>query len=132
MKNKVLVDTSVWVEFFRHRSEPGRLVEDLLMGHAVWTCGMVMFEILKGIRLEEEKTRVLQLLEILPYVEMTKALWLRASELSTDLRREGVTLPNSDLFIAAIALGHNLSVFTLDHHFKQIPSLKLYEPLSWT
>jgi len=36
-------------------------------------------------------------------------------------------LPLSDIFIAAIAIGHDLSIFTLDKHFSQIPNLKLYK-----
>ena len=127
MKNKVLIDTNIWIEFFRPRSEYGRLVENLLTDNAVWTCGIVMFEVLKGIRWEEEKSKVQSILEILPYTEMKKTLWSRASELSVYLRKKGLNLPNSDIFIATIALDQNQYVFTLDKHFNQIPGLKLYD-----
>ena len=127
MKNKVLVDTNIWIEFFRPRSEYGRLVENLLTDNAVWICGIVMFEVLKGIRSEEEKSKILSIFEILPYTEMKKTLWSRASELSVYLRKKGLNLPNSDIFIATIALEQNQYIFTLDKHFNQIPNLKLYE-----
>ena len=103
MRNRVLVDTNVWIEFFRPKSELGHLVENLLADNAVWMCGVVMFEVLKGIRSEEEKAKLLSIFEILPYAEMTKSLWQEASELSVSLRKRGLSFPNSDLLIAAIA-----------------------------
>jgi hypothetical protein len=37
------------------------------------------------------------------------------------------SLPLSDILIAAIAIENDLSIYTLDNHFIQIPNLKLYE-----
>ena len=130
LKNRILVDTSIWIEFFRPRSYSGRHVEILLVNNAVWTCGMVIFEIFKGIKSEDEKSTISGIFDILPYAEMTKSLWKRTSELSIHLRKKGLDLPNSDILIATLALEHKLAVFTLDKHFKHIPGLKLYETLS--
>jgi predicted nucleic acid-binding protein len=127
LKNRTLVDTSIWIEFFRPKSEWGRLVEILLADDAVCTCGIVLFEVLKGIKSEDEKSKVLSIFEILPYAEMTKSLWQRASELSVHLGKKGLNLPNSDILTAAIALEHHLYIFTLDKHFRQIPNVNLYE-----
>jgi predicted nucleic acid-binding protein len=98
----------------------------LLMENAVWICGIVMFEILQGIKSEGEKNKILGVLASLPHIEMTKKLWQSAAELSILVKKNGVNLPLSDIFIAAIAIENNLSVFTLDQHFTQIPNLKLY------
>ena len=127
MKNKILVDTTIWIEFFRTRSKIGDHVETLLMENAVWTCGIVMFEVLQGIKSEGEKNKILSILASLPYVEMTKKLWQSAAELSILVKKSGLNLPLSDIFIAAIAIENDLSVYTLDNHFKQIPNLKLYK-----
>jgi tRNA(fMet)-specific endonuclease VapC len=126
LKNRILVDTTIWIEFFRARSKIGDRLEMLLMENAVWTCGIVMFEVLQGIKSEGEKSKILSLLAGLPYVEMTKALWQSAAVLSTSLKKRGLNLPLSDIFIAIIAIENDLSVFTLDNHFAQIPNLKLY------
>ena len=127
MKNNVLVDSTIWIDFFRPHSQFGHLVEDLLADDAAWMCGVVVFEVLKGIRSEEEKSKILSIFEILPYAEITKSLWQKASELSVTLRKKGLNLPNSDIFIAAIALEQNLSILTLDRHFGEIPGVKLYK-----
>ena len=126
MKNRILVDTTIWIEFFRQGSKTGEPLEGLLMENGVWTCGIVLFEILQGIKSEAEKSKILTLLAGLPYAEMTKALWQRAAVLSASLRKSGVSLPLSDILIATIAIENDLSVFTLDNHFTQIPNLKLH------
>jgi predicted nucleic acid-binding protein len=38
-----------------------------------------------------------------------------------------MTLPLSDIAIAALSLEHNLSIFTLDGHFTKIPGVKLHK-----
>jgi len=85
-----------------------------------------MFEVLQGIKSEGEKNKILSILATLPYFEMTKKLWQNAAELSLSLKKNGVNLPLSDIFIAAIAVENDLSIYTLDNHFTQIPNLKLY------
>ena len=85
-----------------------------------------MFEVLQGIKSEGEKNKILSILATLPYFEMTKKLWQSAAELSLSLKKNGINLPLSDIFIAAIAVENDLSIYTLDNHFTQIPNLKLY------
>jgi hypothetical protein len=121
-----LADTTVWIEFFRGKSKVADLIEMLLTENAVCTCGVVMFELLQGIKSESEKNKILSILATLPYFEMTQRLWRSAAEVSLSLKKNGVSLPLSDIFIATIAVENDLSVYTLDRHFTQIPNLKLY------
>ena len=121
------MDTTIWIEFFRTRSKIGDRLEMLLMENTVWTCGIVMFEVLQGIKSAGEKSKILGVLGSLPYFEMTKKLWQSAAELSIFMKKNGVNLPLSDIFIAAIAVENDLSIYTLDKHFEQIPNLKLYK-----
>ena len=69
-------------------------------------------------------------LTALPYYEVTRSTWSRAGDLSAQLLRRGVTLPLSDLVIAALALEQACHVYSLDTHFKKIPGLRLYPPAS--
>ena len=126
MKNRILADTTAWIEFFRGKSKVADRLEMLLIENAVCTCGVVMFEVLQGIKSEGEKNKILSILATLPYFEMTKKLWQSAAELSLSLKKNGVNLPLSDIFIAAIAVENDLSIYTLDNHFTLIPNLKLY------
>lgn len=126
MKDRILADTTTWIEFFRGRSKVADRLEKLLIENAVCTCGVVMFELLQGIKPEGEKNKILSILATLPYFEMTQKLWRSAAEVSLSLKKHGVSLPLSDIFIAAIAVENDLSIYTLDNHFTQIPNLKLH------
>ncbi len=123
----ILADTSIWIEFFKPESPAGKKLESLIVKNSVWVCGIVLFELLQGIRSEEEKALIPNALSELKYVEMTKNLWQKSGELSASLKRKGLNLPLSDIFMASIAIEHNLQIFTLDKHFDQIPGVKVYK-----
>jgi predicted nucleic acid-binding protein len=124
--NGILADTSVWIEFFRPEAQTGEALAALLPEGKIWTCGIVLFELLKGVRSDIEKEQIKSSLSGLKYAEMSPPFWEKAAELSVSLKKQGITLPQSDIFIAAVALERNLSVFTLDKHFDQIPGMKLH------
>ncbi len=127
MKDNILADTSVWIEFFKARSAPGETLERLLVEHRIWTCGIVLFELIKGVKSEKEKIKVVDTLLGLEYMEMSSGLWKNAGETATSLKKNGINLPMSDIFIASLAIKHNLQIFTLDKQFEQIPGLTIYK-----
>jgi len=125
--SRILADTSVWIEFFRPGAETGNKLEKLISTNTVWTCGIVLFELTQGLKSDEEKKDILDIFSGIPYVEMNAPLWQKAGELSASLKKKGLNLPFSDILLAAIAIEHKLSVFTLDKHFEQIPGVKVYK-----
>lgn len=127
LQDRILVDTSVWIKFFKAGSEAGDTLAALLAKNTACTCGIVLFELTQGIKSETEKAAILSMLSELPYFEMTAALWQEAAGLSQSLKKKGLTLPLSDIFIASIAIAHNLSIFTLDKHFEQMSGVKIYK-----
>jgi len=82
---------------------------------------------MQGVKSEPEKTKITDALSNIRYLEMTKSLWQKSADISTSLKKKGLTLPLSDIFIASIALEHNLSAFTFDKHFEQIPGVNIYK-----
>jgi predicted nucleic acid-binding protein len=58
---------------------------------------------------------------------MNEALWFKAGEVSTLVKKQGKTIPLSDILIASLALEHGLTILTADKHFEQIPGLRLYK-----
>lgn len=65
--------------------------------------------------------------EKLPFLQTTRAAWQKAGDLSAGLRRKGITIPLSDLVIAASALQVGAAVYSLDPHFEKLPELKLHD-----
>jgi len=51
---------------------------------------------------------------------------LRYATIRSDLRSKGQLIPDNDLWIAATALAHDLTLATGDRHFERVPGLKLY------
>lgn len=127
MKNRILADTSIWIEFFRPQSGTGSGLEFLLAEDSVWMCGMIQFELIQGVKSENEKSIILNALTDLPYAEMTIPLWQKAGELSADLKKKGLNLPHSDILISTIAIENDLQILTLDKHFEQVPGVRLYK-----
>jgi predicted nucleic acid-binding protein len=127
LKDNILADTSVWIEFFKLRSATGDALEKMIKEHLVWTCGIVLFELIKGVKSEAEKITILDTLLSLEYIEMSPLLWKSTGEIAASLKKEGKNLPMSDIFIAALAIRHNLQIFTLDKHFEQIPGVRVYK-----
>jgi len=104
LKDKILADTSVWIEFFKKDSEIGDKLSSLLAEGSVTICGIVIFELLQGIKSDKEKSIILNAISELPYIEMDSSLWQKSAMLAASLRRKGITLPLSDVIIASIAL----------------------------
>ena len=128
----VLVDTSIWIDFFqapdsRAASELVSLIKD---HNRVALCGIVVQEILQGIRERKSFELVRERLFIFPFVETNRETWVLAASLYRDLRAKGITLPPVDVTIAAIALQNDMTLFSRDGHFGALAhskGLRLYE-----
>lgn len=124
---KMIIDTSIWIDYFRRiESTSASLLEEFLDENRVVVVGVVLAELIQGARTNNEKNLIKQKLSGLPYEEIQYNHWIKTGELSYDLRKQGITLPLSDLVIAALALEKNWAIFTLDPHFNNIKGLKIY------
>jgi len=128
MKSDVLVDTSIWIEYFnRPDSKQGGSLHTLLKNGRVIVAGLVLTELLRGARVEKEFRLITESMTALPFLETTLTTWIEAGRIGYSLRRKGLTIPTTDLIIASLALDNNCLVFTLDPHFDKIPHIKLYK-----
>jgi predicted nucleic acid-binding protein len=127
----VIADTSVWIPFFNRPGSPEKAALDVLIdADEVVLVGVVLAELLQGCRASSERETLSEALLALPYYEVTQSTWSQTGDLSAQLLRRGVTLPLSDLIIAALAIEHHCQVYSLDTHFKKIPGVRLYLPAS--
>lgn len=127
----VIADTSVWIPFFNRPDSPEKVALDLpIDADEVVLVGVTLAELLQGCRISSERDSLCDALLALPYYEVPQSTWSQTGDLSAQLLRRGVTLPLSDLIIAALAIEHNCHVYSLDTHFKKIPGVRLYLPAS--
>lgn len=119
-----LIDSSVWIEYLRPRGSrkvKDRLREILQREEAV-SCGVVVVEILRGAKSEEDFQSLHDSLMSLPQIPIDDAVIERASSWGFFLDRKGKTVSTTDLLIAAAAYKKG-KLLHLDHDFEVISSV---------
>ncbi|MGH7958415.1 MAG: type II toxin-antitoxin system VapC family toxin [Opitutaceae bacterium] len=124
---RVLVDTSIWVDFFRAKAAAVALIEQLARQNTAVICGTVMQETTQGGRTEKE----------LDFLHAQMSLWYFEAEQPEDFRQaaaiyarlrwRGVTVPPADCLIASVALRCDFVLCAADAHYARIPGLKLHD-----
>jgi predicted nucleic acid-binding protein len=119
--NDYLVDTSVWVEFFRGKKTViKKRLENLLDENRAVVSGIILAELLTGVSDEKEQRFLEECFLGLPCLEASREAFALAGKMGALLRKKGITMPISDLLIAALAKTHALTVLTLDNHFQTL------------
>jgi hypothetical protein len=123
----VLVDTSVWIEYFQGRDALiEKEMDGLLRSEQVATAGLVLAELRRGCRTPNQVTLMLDAMEPLFYLEIDRTSWLKAGEIAAEVSASGYKLEVGDCLLAALALRERCSLFTLDRDFSRIRGLKLH------
>ncbi len=115
----VIIDTSAWIQFFRYGTDAvSQLVAELVGKDQAVVTGVVLTELLQGIKTDKERRHLTTLFSSLPFIETVREDWQDAGEDLQALRRRGITVPLTDAVIATVAHRRGLSVLTTDPHFK--------------
>ena len=116
----VLVDTTVWIDLFRGKATPevDELERLLEQGEAVCTCGVVLTEVLQGIRTDADYRRTLARFDAFLFLPMNRQIFLKAADIYRSLRQRGVTIRKSvDCMIAAVSIQHSVALLHNDRDF---------------
>lgn len=117
----VLVDTSVWVRFFRSpQSTEARVLDMLLSFGPVATCAPIRAEIVSGARRRREFNRLREFFDALISLEPPAAFWSDLEEHRFALARRGYRAALVDLMVALAAQAHQAPLWTLDEDFRHI------------
>lgn len=119
----VLVDTTVWIDFFAGRELPHvTALESLITNREdICICGIILTEVLQGIRerMEYEKTK--NLFNTMILLPMPYRVFLEAANIYRSLRRKGITIRNSvDCMIASVAIENGIMLLHNDKDFVPI------------
>ncbi|MCW5911073.1 MAG: PIN domain-containing protein [Cyclobacteriaceae bacterium] len=110
----IIVDTSVWIEFFRQSDET---VNDLLSSYLedgeVVAVSLVFGELLQGVKNEMEEKQIMELWDSLPKIN-ERNLMIEAGKFSyrRKLPNKGIGLMDSCLLVASKS--NKMSLWTLD------------------
>ena len=118
----VLVDTSAFIEALRGDGDRvvRERVDELLARDRAAVCGPVVAELLIGTRHEAEYRLLDADLRSRHNLVPPADLWRRVARLGYDLRRQGQTVPITDLAIAVVAMHNDAALLHRDRHFALI------------
>lgn len=117
----VLVDTSIWINFFKGISLPE--LEEVLKKGGVWVTPLIISELVSGsLSLKEEKA-ILSIVENLSIADMSLKHWIEVGHLRKKCRLKGYTISTPDAHIAQATLDIKALLFTRDHLFSKISKI---------
>jgi predicted nucleic acid-binding protein len=122
----ILVDTSSWIHLLRPKGDLAvreRVQRALEGGEACW-CSMVRLELWNGAGGDREKKVLRDFERVLPELVIDDAVWLGAFDLARRARSAGVSIPATDLLIAACAKRHEAELEQSDSDFAQLSKIK--------
>ena len=116
----ILVDTSVWIDFFNGKSNREVEVLDGVLGYQGVAIGdLIMVELLQGFRSDKDyNTAKKYLLNLDLYNMLTPDLALLAAENYRKLWRKGVTVrKTADVIIATFCIENQIPLLYVDKDF---------------
>jgi predicted nucleic acid-binding protein len=121
----ILVDTSSWLHFLRPEGDQSvreRVNQALRSGDACW-CVMVRLELWNGAGGDRDKKVLRDFERFLPDLPIDAQVWQFSLDLAKKVRSAGVTVPATDLLIAACARRHQVGLEHADSDFKLLAKI---------
>ena len=129
MAGNVLVDSSYYIDRLRAGEDPFADFAEHADDTDFFVCGVVMIEVLRGMRIKKAHARLAALFETMIYVPTVNRIWDRSAELAWELDRQGRSMQVTDLVIATCAVAADAAVLTLASDFSRVPGLRVIENL---
>ncbi|MEI6564688.1 MAG: PIN domain nuclease [bacterium] len=115
-----LVDTTVWIDFFKGHDTPQVQHLESLIGadEDICICGVILTEVLQGVREDKDYDAVSTRFDAFLYLPMSQKTFRKSAEMYRSLRKKGVTIRNAvDCMIAAVAIEHDIPLLHNDRDF---------------
>ena len=124
--NKILLDTNIVIEVFEGNKSIADKIDKLSDFHIP---AIVLGELYVGINRVVNKLKHLKMLsdflKVSTIISVDEETSKHYGEIVASLYKKGKPIPTNDVWIAAIARQHELTLITRDKHFNEIPDLKI-------
>ena len=128
---RVLVDTSVWVDFFNgHPSRQAETLAELIREEAdLVTCGLIVSEVLQGLRQSRSLSIIENHFREMDWLSPKEPdTYVEAADLFRRLRGRGLTIRSTvDCVIANLAAHHDAVILAKDRDLTMIVESKLLD-----
>ena len=112
----ILVDSSVWIDYFRSGENSGRL-DSFIDQNLVCTNNLILSELIPFLKIKKH-IKVIQLLQELNNIPLT-INWEKIIEYQSKCLKNGINKVGiPDLIILDNVVKNDLTLFTLDKHFQ--------------
>jgi predicted nucleic acid-binding protein len=104
-----LLDTGIVIEMLREKKQRQGIISIITLA-----------EILRGINPQKRPAIKRLLEESFAVLNLDPTVAEKYCDLYSNLKKQGTPLPDADLFIAATAMAHDLTLETTDEHFQRL------------
>ena len=120
-----MVDTSVWSLALRRRPSEQTLPTQKLTrliqeGESIFLLGVILQELLQGLRSRKDFNRLLDKLSAFPVIEPRREDYVEAARLRNQCAAKGIQTGTTDFLIAAICIQYGCLLLTTDRDFDSI------------
>lgn len=126
MNGKFLLDTNILIAIFAvdqsvryHLTQPGQFFVPAI------ALGELYYGAMKSKRFKENIKRIKELAASSSVLGCDSQTSRHYGEIKNNLRSKGRPIPENDIWIAAIARQHELTVVSRDSHFQEVESVSL-------
>lgn len=116
----LIVDSSVWIDYFNNRDTwHTQILDQQLLNGRVGMLDVILLEILRGIRHDNEYRRVKTMLGFLPFFQtMSREDIVHCADCYRSLRKRGITIrKQNDVVIAAFCIRQSIPLLFADRDF---------------
>ncbi|MCK5812210.1 MAG: PIN domain-containing protein [Clostridiales bacterium] len=124
MSRKILVDTSIWVSYFKNDPSTTVFIEKNLFTKEIYITGPIITELLDGAKGTKEKERLQYSIGAVNNLNVTVEDWILAGKLMSDMRTQGKILNKTDAVIASVAINNNCELLSMDEGLQNVNLIK--------
>lgn len=122
------IDTNIVIDVFRGRKE---VADEITTFEKVYAPIPVLGELYLGVEKSSRKAHHLTQIEVLlslsEVVHTSNETAKTYGKIKALLKKKGTPIPENDIWIAALAIEHDLPLITRDKHFTHLPELVIKE-----
>lgn len=117
MKDKYILDSSIWIELERHNGSILHHVRPLIQKNQVCLVDVIVAEVLRGTKTKKGFHHLKKAFQNFRWFNTS---WQNVAELGFQVAQEGFQPPLIDLYIAQCAIENKRILLTQDKHFAHI------------
>ncbi len=125
----ILIDTNVWIEFFKHNHLFSEKVSEMLKNKAIVAYEPIFSELLYGVRAKKDKEMILNYWDVLPKITLPENAMLKAAEYANHNNFHNLGIGLMDALIIKASIDGKHAIWSLDKKInKIIDSNYIYQP----